>query len=77
MNSLEDFVAILQDDLGLSITIADAGKDLDQVPGWDSAHILQLMSMLERETGHPVALPDLLSAASLKEIYELTTGNQN
>ncbi len=71
MNSLEDFVAILQDDLGLSIRIEDVGKDLDQVAGWDSAHLLQLMSVLERETGRPVALPDLLSASSLKEIYTL------
>jgi acyl carrier protein len=75
MNSLEDFVTILQDDLGLNITVADVGKDLDQVPGWDSAHLLQLMSTLEQETGHSVALPDLLSATSLKEMYERATGN--
>jgi acyl carrier protein len=72
MNSIEDFVAILQDDLGLSIGIEDVGKDLDQIADWDSVHLLQLMSVLERETGHTVALPDLLHASSLAEMYTFT-----
>jgi acyl carrier protein len=70
MNGLQDFVTLLQDDLGLSIKIEDVGKDLDQIADWDSAHLLQLMSVLERETGRSVALPDLLGATNLAEIYE-------
>lgn len=77
MNSLEDFVVILQDDLGLSIKIEDVGKDLDQIADWDSAHLLELMSLLERETGHPVALPDLLGASSLAEMYESAVHDRN
>lgn len=71
MNSLEDFVTILQDDIGLGIEMDDVGKDLDQIPDWDSAHLLQLMSVLESEMGCPIALPDLLRASSLAEMYEL------
>jgi acyl carrier protein len=77
MNSLEDFVAILQDDLGLSITIEDIGRDLDQVAGWDSVHLLELMSALERQGGRPVALPDLLSATNLAEIYALAVSDRD
>jgi acyl carrier protein len=71
MNTLNDFVAILHDDLGLRIRLEDVGEDLDRVADWDSAHLLQLMTVLERETGRPVALPDLLGASSLAEMYEL------
>lgn len=71
MNSLEDFVAILQEDLGLRITIEDADRDLDQVPDWDSVHLIELMSVLEKQGGHPVALPDLLGASNLAEIYAM------
>lgn len=71
MNSLEDFVTILQEEIGLGIKMEDVGKDLDQIPEWDSAHLLQLMSILEGEMGCPVALPDLLKASSLAEMYEL------
>ena len=77
MNNLRDFVAILHDDLGLTIKLEDVGKDLDYIPDWDSVHLLQLMSVLERETGHPIALPDLLGASSLEEMYELAVGDRN
>lgn len=77
MNSIEDFVGILQDDLGMSVKLEDVGKDLDQIAEWDSAHLLQLMSLLEKETGRPVALPDLLSASSLAEMYELANRDRN
>jgi acyl carrier protein len=77
MNNLRDFVAILRDDLGLKIKLEDVGKDLDHIADWDSAHLIQLMSVLERETGRPVALPDLLGASSLAEMYELAVGDRN
>jgi acyl carrier protein len=77
MNSLEDFITILRDDLGLDITVEDAGKDLDQIADWDSVHLIELLSLLERETGHPVALPGLLGASSLTEMYELAAREGN
>lgn len=77
MNNLKDFVAILRDDLGLTIKLEDAGRDLDHIADWDSVHLLQLMSVLERETGRPVALPDLLGASSLAEMYELAVRDRN
>lgn len=35
MNSIDDFLILLQDDLGLPVTGADVGAGLDRVPGWD------------------------------------------
>jgi acyl carrier protein len=69
VNGIAGFVAILQDELGLSVTQDDVGKSLDRVAGWDSVHLLELLAVLERETGRHVSLPDALTASSLAEIY--------
>ena len=69
MNDITDFVAILQNELGMTVTREDLGKDLDQVAEWDSAQLLELVTVLERDTGHGISLPDALTASSLAEIY--------
>lgn len=72
MNGTDDFVALLRDELGMAVTREDLGKHLDQVADWDSARLVELLTVLERGTGHSISLPDLLTASSLAEIYELT-----
>ena len=42
---------------------------LESVPGWDSIHLLSLLTILERETGRQIALPAVLQATNLDEIY--------
>lgn len=71
MNTLEGFVDLVRDELGLRITPDDIGADLDAVPGWDSLQLLELLAVLERETGKQMPLADMLEAASLRNIYEL------
>lgn len=71
MNSIEDFVAIVRDELGLAVTREDIGKTLDTVAGWDSVHLLTLATVLERKTGRSLSLPDVLEADSLERIYAL------
>lgn len=71
MNTIDDFVTLLNDEIGLQVTAAEAELKLDQVPNWDSLHLLSLLSALERATGRPVSMPDVLEASSLKEIYLL------
>lgn len=68
---IEDFVALLRDELGMDVTADDVGKHLDELPDWDSAHLLWLLTALERGTGAPLSLPDLIEAGSLQEIYAL------
>lgn len=67
--TIDDFIALIQEETGLQVTMADAERDLDQVADWDSMHLLSLLTVLERTTGHPVSLPDILEAANLREIY--------
>lgn len=69
MNSIDDFLTFIRDGLGLPLTTADAARGLDEIPGWDSVHLLWLLTALEQETGLRVSLPDLLQASSLEEIY--------
>jgi acyl carrier protein len=74
MNDVEDFLTLLRDELGMAVTRDDLDRHLDQVPDWDSAHLVELVTLLERETGHSVPVPDMLSATSLGEIYRLAAG---
>ncbi|MFB7476809.1 acyl carrier protein [Kitasatospora sp. NPDC057692] len=73
MNTLDDFVTLLQDELGLDVTTENVGLPFDRVPGWDSVHMLSLVVVLERETARRVSLPDLLEAPSLQRVFDLVT----
>jgi acyl carrier protein len=71
VNSLDDFVVLVRDEIGLPVTRDNVGSSLDQVPGWDSVHLLSLLVALERETSRRIAVPDALEASSLEHLYEL------
>jgi acyl carrier protein len=71
VNSIDDFTALVRDELGLPVTPQNIGLSLDQLPGWDSVHLLTLLTLLERVTGRAISLPALLDAQSLKNIYSL------
>ena len=73
MKTVDDFVELLSDEIGLAVTVHDLDSSFDQVPGWDSVHLLTLMMLLERRTGRPVSLPAMLEAPSLGHIYQLAT----
>ncbi len=74
MTTIEDFVTVVREELGLEITADDVGRSLDELAGWDSVHLLTLAVCLERKTGRAVVLPDLLEAASLADIYAAAGG---
>ena len=71
MISIDDFVTIIRDDLGIPVTDQDIGLELDRVAGWDSVHLLSLCTILERTTGRSLSLPDVLAAPTLERIYAL------
>jgi acyl carrier protein len=73
VNSIEDLLDVVRDQLGLPVTAEDAHRFLDEIPGWDSVHLLWLMATLEKQTGRTVSMPDVLEAATLAEIYEVTS----
>ncbi len=74
MNSMDDFLELIRDGLGLSVTANDTGCALNEILGWDSVHLLWLLTAMEKETGHPISLPDLLEATNLNELYLATAG---
>ncbi|MFI6985322.1 acyl carrier protein [Embleya sp. NPDC050154] len=71
LNTLDDFVALVRDELGLPITSANAADSFDRLAGWDSVHLLWLLTALERHTGRRISLPDVLEATSLEAVYTL------
>lgn len=71
MNSFDDFLDLVTDEVGIPVTAEDARNDLDTVAGWDSVHLLTLLTVLERRTQRSLALPDALKARTLADIYEL------
>ncbi|MFG1918448.1 acyl carrier protein [Micromonospora sp. NPDC048898] len=71
MESIDELVALVRDELGLPVTVADADRHLDDVTGWDSVHLLWLAATLERRTGRSVPLPAVLEAESLGEIFRV------
>ena len=72
--TVDDFVALVRDELGLPVQTADLDRSLDTVAGWDSVHLLTLCSALERATGRRISLPDVLEADSLAGVYAAVTG---
>ncbi|MEU4245473.1 phosphopantetheine-binding protein [Actinoplanes sp. NPDC026619] len=73
MNSIDDLIAIVRDELGLPITDEDAEAGFDQLAGWDSVHLLRLVTVLESTTGRRMSLPAVLEADSLADVYALAT----
>jgi acyl carrier protein len=71
VTTIDEFISFVNDEVGLELTAVDAELGLDDLPGWDSVHLLALAAELERRTGRQVSLPDLLAAASLAEIYQV------
>jgi acyl carrier protein len=65
-----DFHHLVRYELGLPLTDAQFAADFDELPDWDSLLLLKLVVLLERATGHPVAVSRLLEARSLQQIYD-------
>ncbi|MEX5634703.1 acyl carrier protein [Parafrankia sp. FMc2] len=71
MDSIEDFLDLVRDELGIPVATPEAGTAFDELTGWDSVHLLALATALERETGRRLSLPDVLETTSLAELYQL------
>jgi acyl carrier protein len=75
VNSIDDLVALVRDELGLPVSTADAARSFDDLEGWDSVHLLWLLTIMERETGHRIAMPDVLTAGSLQDLYRVAVAS--
>ena len=71
MNSLAEFAELISDHIGIRIEGDDLHRKVEDVPGWDSVHLMWLLTVLERETGRRVSLPAVIEAPTLAHVYEL------
>ncbi|MFC4506755.1 MULTISPECIES: acyl carrier protein [Streptomyces] len=74
MDTIDDFVRLVRDELGMPLEEYQVTSDLDQLPEWDSLYLLKLVTALEGATGRPLPVGRLLEARSLDEIYRLAAG---
>ncbi|MCX5208629.1 phosphopantetheine-binding protein [Kitasatospora sp. NBC_00240] len=72
-DGLRELITVAGDELGLDIAPQDATVDFDELPGWDSLHLLTLLTALERVTGRRLSLPDLLEARTIAEVFEIAS----
>lgn len=71
MITIDEFVSIVRDELGLPVTSQDVELSFDELPGWDSVQMLWLLTILEQRTGRSLSLPDMLEASSLGGLHTL------
>lgn len=74
MNTIDDFMLLVEEELGLPVTAEEAGRHFDELAGWDSLHMLALLAAVERRTGRRVPLPEMLEATTLRDVYALAVG---
>ncbi|MFF9273810.1 acyl carrier protein [Streptomyces griseosporeus] len=72
--SLDDFVSLVRDEIGLEIEPEQVAVDFDELPDWDSLYLLKLVTALELATGRKVAVGKVLEARSLKAIHDVAAG---
>ncbi|MFF3325069.1 acyl carrier protein [Streptomyces sp. NPDC002889] len=65
------FCTLLEEELGLHITPQDLDRPLDDVPEWDSVHLLRLVTVVENLMGRSVSVAGLLEAATFREMYDV------
>jgi acyl carrier protein len=66
---VDDFLSLVETELGLQVTSQEATRSFDELTGWDSVHLLSLIAAVERRTGRQVSLARVLEASNLVEIY--------
>lgn len=71
MNGIEEFTAFVRNELGMTLTSEDLSRSFDHLPGWDSLHLLWLLTAIERDFGRSLPFERVLNASNLGEIYDL------
>lgn len=71
MTSIEDFIELIDEELGLAVTAEQVEEAFDQIPEWDSVKLLWLATALEKAIGRPVRFADLLEATCLGDVFRL------
>ena len=73
--TLDDFTRLVSEELDLPVEPGQITADFDEIPDWDSLHLLKLVTALEPAAGRAVPVGKVLEARSLKEIYDLAVAD--
>jgi acyl carrier protein len=76
MDNITDFMFLIRDELGIPVTVEDATREFDMVPGWDSTHMIWLVIIIEQKMGRRISVVDILEAPNLEYIFYLATGSR-
>ncbi|MEV6652585.1 phosphopantetheine-binding protein [Streptomyces sp. NPDC051219] len=66
-----EFCTLLEEELGFHLTPQDLDRPLDDLPEWDSVHLLRLVTVVESRTGRRLPVAGLLEASTLRQMYEV------
>lgn len=69
--TLDDYVRLVNDEIGMPLEPEQVACDFDELPDWDSLYLLKLVTALELATSRKVPVGRIFEARSLKEIYDL------
>jgi acyl carrier protein len=67
--SIDEFLEVVGKECGLHLAQDDLQTDFDQLAGWDSLHLLKLLSALEAATGRIFTATRFLEARSLADLH--------
>lgn len=70
--SFDQFITLLQDEIGLVVGADDGKRTLTDVAGWDSVRLLTFLSAVEHRTGRQVSLVAALEACTVNDLHAVT-----
>jgi acyl carrier protein len=71
MISKEEFLAILDEELGFAISAEDLKADVGNLAGWDSVMLLRVLLVFEKKLNRRISLPRLLEARTMAAVFEV------
>ncbi|KIH99209.1 hypothetical protein LP52_08770 [Streptomonospora alba] len=71
MNSRNELLRIIDTELALPLAPEHLDVEFDRLEGWDSVHMVRLISAVERATGRQVDVSAALESRNLAEFLTL------
>ncbi|MGW1915860.1 acyl carrier protein [Streptomyces sp. NPDC002076] len=71
LTTQDDYLLILRDLVGFPVEADELDTPFDRLRGWDSVHLLKLVTAIERETAVRLPVTRVLEARCLAEIFAL------
>lgn len=67
--SIDDFLTLVQAEVGLPLGPEDLDTDFDELAAWDSVQLLKLLTALEGNARVRLPVSQLLESRSLRQVH--------